>query len=130
LDYRYTWVRDATCTVQALHFLNLDGEADEFGQFVTEVCANETSSLPIMHGIDGCRDLAESTRDDLSGYAGARPVRVGNAAFSQRQDDAFGTARDSILLHARQDQRLLHRLWTIVHSQALCAAAPGGKGCC
>jgi GH15 family glucan-1,4-alpha-glucosidase len=54
-----------------------------------------------MYGVDGRRDLPESTRDDLSGYAGARPVRVGNAAFRQRQNDVFGAVLDSILLHTR-----------------------------
>ena len=52
-----------------------------------------------MYGIDGRRDLTESTRDDLSGYEGARPVRVGNGAFDQRQNDVFGAVLDSILLH-------------------------------
>jgi GH15 family glucan-1,4-alpha-glucosidase len=74
-----------------------------------------------MYGIDGRRELSESTRDDLSGYAGARPVRVGNAAFSQRQNDLFGAVLDSILLHTRRNERLPRRLWPIVESQAACA---------
>jgi hypothetical protein len=69
----------------------------------------------------GSRELPESTRDDLSGYAGARPVRVGNAAFSQRQNDVFGAVLDSILLHTRRNERLPGRLWPIVESQAECA---------
>jgi GH15 family glucan-1,4-alpha-glucosidase len=74
-----------------------------------------------MYGIDGRRDLTESTRDDLSGYAGARPVRIGNGAFDQRQNDVFGAVLDSILLHTRRSQRLPRRLWPIVQSQAECA---------
>ena len=89
-DYRYTWMRDTTFTLQALHWLNLDWEADEFMQFVADVEANEDGSLQIMYGIDGRRDLTESTLDELSGYAGARPVRIGNGAFDQRQNDVFG----------------------------------------
>jgi GH15 family glucan-1,4-alpha-glucosidase len=74
-----------------------------------------------VHGIDGRRDLTESTGDDLSGYAGARPVRVGNGAFDQRQNDVFGAVLDSILLHTRRSQRLPRRLWPIAQSQAECA---------
>jgi alpha,alpha-trehalase len=120
-DYRYTWMRDATFTLQALHFLNLDWEADEFMQFVADVEPAEDGSLQIMYGIDGRRQLSETTRDELSGYAGARPVRIGNAAFDQRQNDVFGAVLDSILLHTQRAQRLPSRLWPIVETQAECA---------
>ncbi len=105
-DYRYTWLRDSTFTLQALHYLNLDWEAEEFMQFIADLDRNEDGALQIMYGIDGRRDLTESTREDLSGYAGAHPVRVGNGAFDQRQNDVFGAALDSILLHTRRSQRL------------------------
>jgi GH15 family glucan-1,4-alpha-glucosidase len=120
-DYRFSWMRDSTFTLQALHFLNLDWEAEEFMQFVADLEPNEDGALQIMYGIDGRRDLTESTRDDLSGYAGAFPVRVGNGAFDQRQNDVFGAVLDSILLHTRRSQRLPRRLWPIVQSQAECA---------
>ena len=120
-DYRYTWMRDTTFTLQALHWLNLDWEADEFMQFVADVEPTEDGSLQIMYGIDGRRDLTETTRDDLTGYAGARPVRIGNGAFDQRQNDVFGAVLDSILLHTRRSERLPRRLWPIVQSQAECA---------
>ncbi len=120
-DYRYTWMRDATFMLRALHSLNLDWEANDFIQFVADVAPTEDGSLQIMYGIDGRRRLSESVRDDLSGYADARPVRVGNAAFSQRQNDVFGAVLDSILLHTRRNERLPRRLWPIVQSQAACA---------
>jgi alpha,alpha-trehalase len=120
-DYRYTWVRDTTFTLRALHFLRLDWEADEFMQFVADLEPNRDGALQIMYGIDGRRDLTESTRDDLSGYDGARPVRVGNGAFDQRQNDVYGAVLDSILLHTRRSQRLPRRLWPIVQAQAACA---------
>ncbi|TML23364.1 MAG: glycoside hydrolase family 15 protein [Actinobacteria bacterium] len=120
-DYRFTWMRDTTFTLQALHWLNLDWEADEFMQFVADVEPTEDGSLQIMYGIDGRRDLTETTLDHLSGYAGARPVRVGNGAFDQRQNDVFGAVLDSILLHTRKSQRLPRRLWPIVQTQAECA---------
>ncbi len=120
-DYRFTWMRDSTFTLQALHFLNLDWEADEFMQFVADLEANEDGALQIMYGIDGHRDLTESTLDQLSGYAGASPVRTGNGAFDQRQNDVFGAVLDSILLHTRRSERLPRRLWPIVEAQAKCA---------
>jgi GH15 family glucan-1,4-alpha-glucosidase len=117
-DYRFTWIRDSTFTLQALHWLDLDWEADEYMQFVADLEANDDGSLQIMYGIDGRRDLTETTRDDLSGYVGARPVRVGNGAFDQRQNDVYGAALDSILLHSRRSERLPRRLWPIVKAQA------------
>ncbi len=120
-DYRYTWMRDTTFTLQALHFLNLNWEADEFMEFVSDLEPTEDGSLQIMYGIDGRRDLRESTRDELTGYSGARPVRIGNGAFDQRQNDVFGAVLDSILLHTRHSQRLPRRLWPIVQTQAECA---------
>jgi GH15 family glucan-1,4-alpha-glucosidase len=122
-DYRFTWIRDSTFTLQALHFLNLDWEANEFMQFIADLERNEDGGLQIMYGIDGRRDLTESTREDLSGYAGAHPVRIGNGAFDQRQNDVFGAALDSVLLHTRRSQRLPRRLWPLVDAQARCATA-------
>ena len=133
-DYRYTWMRDTTFTLQALHWLNLDWEADEFMQFVADVEPTEDGSLQIMYGIDGRRDLTESTLDDLTGYAGARPVRIGNGAFDQRQNDVFGAVLDSILLHTRTqrapapaalaDRRVAGR----VRDEGLARAGPGHLG--
>ena len=120
-DYRYTWIRDSTFTLQALHWLNLDWEADEFMQFVADIEPTSDGSLQIMYGIDGRRDLTETTLDELTGYAGAKPVRIGNGAFDQKQNDVFGAVLDSILLHSRRTERLPRRLWPIVVSQAECA---------
>src|SRR5437763_1374564 len=122
-DYRFTWIRDSTFTLQALHYLNLDWEADEFMQFVADLEPNEDGALQIMYEIDGRRDLAESFREELSGYAGAHPVRIGNGAFDQRQNDVFGAALDSVLLHTHRSQRLPRRLWPIVQAQAQCASS-------
>jgi GH15 family glucan-1,4-alpha-glucosidase len=126
-DYRFTWLRDSTFTLQALHYLNLDWEAAEFMQFVAELEPNEDGALQIMYGIDGRRDLTETTRDGLTGYAGARPVRVGNGAYNQKQNDVFGAALDSVLLHSRRSQRLPRGLWPLVENQARCAKDVWGK---
>jgi GH15 family glucan-1,4-alpha-glucosidase len=120
-------MRDSTFTLQALHWLNLDWEADEFMQFVADLEPNDDGGMQIMYGIDGRRDLTEQTLDELSGYAGARPVRIGNGAFDQRQNDVYGAVLDSILMHTRRSQRLPRRLWPIVQSQAECATRVWGE---
>ena len=122
-DYRYTWIRDSTFLLRALHYLLLDWEADEFMQFIADLERNDDGGLQIMYGIDGRRDLTESVREELFGYGGARPVRVGNGAFDQRQNDVFGAALDSVLLHSRRSQRIPRRLWPLVQAQAECAKA-------
>jgi GH15 family glucan-1,4-alpha-glucosidase len=92
-------------------------------QFIADLDPNSDGGLQIMYGIDGRRDLTESIREELSGYEGARPVRIGNGAFDQRQNDVYGAALDSLLLHTRRSQRLPRRLWPLVKSQAACATA-------
>src|SRR4029453_6020036 len=67
-DFRYSRIRDTTFPLQALHWLNLDWEADEFMQFVADLEPNADGALQIMYGIDGRRDLPEPTRDDLPAY--------------------------------------------------------------
>jgi GH15 family glucan-1,4-alpha-glucosidase len=122
-DYRYTWIRDSTFLLRAFHYLLLDWEADEFMQFMTDLEPNDDGGLQIMYGIDGRRDLTESVREDLSGYGGASPVRIGNGAFDQRQNDVYGAALDSVLLHTLRSRRIPRRLWPLVKTQADCAKA-------
>jgi GH15 family glucan-1,4-alpha-glucosidase len=99
-DYRYSWIRDATFSLWALHTLGFDDEARDFMRFIVDVCKDDPG-LQIMYGIGGERDLTEKTLDHLGGYGGARPVRIGNGAFSQRQNDVWGALLDSIYLHEK-----------------------------
>jgi len=99
-DYRYSWIRDSTFSLWALHTLGFDQEARDFMRFIVNVCREE-SDLQIMYGIGGEKDLTESTLDHLSGYGGAKPVRIGNGAFDQRQNDVWGALLDSIYLHEK-----------------------------
>jgi GH15 family glucan-1,4-alpha-glucosidase len=99
----------------------------EFVQFLADLEPNEDGGLQIMYGIDGRRELTEETLDQLSGYGGARPVRIGNAAFEQRQNDVYGAVLDAILRHTRRGQRLPRRLWPIVCAQAERAATVWGE---
>ena len=116
-DYRYTWMRDATFTLWGLHALGLDWEADDFMQFVADVDRNGDGTLQIMYGIGGEKDLAEHTLDELTGYDGAKPVRIGNGAFDQRQNDVYGAVLDSVSLHTKVGGRLPQRLWPVLEAQ-------------
>ena len=121
-DYRYCWMRDASFTLWGLHALGLDWEADDFIQYVADLKRNEDGSLQIMYGIDGAKDLAESTLDHLKGYDGARPVRIGNGAYAQRQNDVYGAVLDSVYLHSKQRDHIPERLWPVLIDQVHCAA--------
>jgi alpha,alpha-trehalase len=99
-DYRFSWIRDSTFSLWALHTLGFDDEARDFMRFVLSVCRDDPN-LQIMYGIGGERKLTERTLDHLGGYGGARPVRTGNGAFDQRQNDVWGALLDSIYLHEK-----------------------------
>jgi len=118
-DYRYTWIRDSTFTLWALHGLGLDYEATDFMGWMTDIYRENVREnkrrLQIMYGIRGEQELTESTLDHLSGYEGAKPVRVGNAAYSQRQNDVWGALLDSVYIHAKVQAHLPHEIW-----EALC----------
>jgi GH15 family glucan-1,4-alpha-glucosidase len=122
-DYRYCWMRDATFTLWALHALGLNWEADDFIQYLADMERNEDGSLQIMYGIRGQKDLTETTLDHLKGYEGARPVRVGNGAYNQRQNDVFGAVLDSVYLHSKKRDHIPERLWPVLADQVHCAAA-------
>jgi len=116
-DYRYTWIRDTAATLWALYALGFDWEANDFFHFVADVAVAEGGDLQIMYGVDGERALEESTLDHLSGYEDARPVRIGNAAYTQRQHDVWGAVVGAIDLYTRAHERVDDRLWAIVRTQ-------------
>ncbi len=112
-DYRYSWVRDSTFALWGLYTLGFDWEANDFFYFLADMAAAD-GGVQVMYGIGGERDLPERTLDHLSGYDGARPVRVGNAAFGQRQHDVWGAILDSFYLHTSSRDRLDDRMWSIL----------------
>jgi GH15 family glucan-1,4-alpha-glucosidase len=122
-DYRYCWMRDATFTLWALHALGLDWEADDFMQFVADLERDENGALQIMYGLDGERDLTEKTLDHMSGYDDSTPVRIGNGAFAQHQNDVFGAVLDSFYLHTKMGGHIPERLWSVIQDQVQCAMA-------
>jgi GH15 family glucan-1,4-alpha-glucosidase len=89
-DYRYTWLRDAALTLDALMLCGYPDEAMNFRAWLLRVAAGDPSKLQIMYGVDGRRRLTELELDWLPGYAESRPVRVGNGAWNQFQIDVYG----------------------------------------
>jgi alpha,alpha-trehalase len=121
-DYRYCWMRDASFTLWGLHALGLDWEADDFVQYVADMERNEDGSLQIMYGIKGQKDLEESILGHLKGYENARPVRIGNGAYNQRQNDVYGAVLDSVYLHSKKRDHIPERLWPVLTDQVECAS--------
>ena len=115
-DYRFSWIRDATFALWGLYSLGFDWEAIDFLSFIGDV-ADSDEDLQIMYGIGGERDLTEYTLDHLPGYANSRPVRVGNAAFAQKQHDVWGALLDSVYLHSKTADHLDNRVWPILGKQ-------------
>jgi GH15 family glucan-1,4-alpha-glucosidase len=115
-DYRYSWIRDSTFALWGLYSLGFDWEAQDFLYFV-EDAAGGPDDLQVMYGIGGERTLDEYTLDHLHGYEGARPVRVGNGAYNQKQHDVWGAVLDSVYLHTKSRDRLDDRVWPILVRQ-------------
>jgi GH15 family glucan-1,4-alpha-glucosidase len=105
-DYRFTWIRDSSFMLRSLYRLGFDWEAIEYFGFILDAVTggdlNRAPELQIMYGIGGERDLTERTLDHLSGYRGARPVRVGNGAWNQHQHDVWGMILDAIDVQFRR----------------------------
>jgi GH15 family glucan-1,4-alpha-glucosidase len=99
-DYRFTWLRDASFTLYALIRLGFVEEAEAFIDWLKGRLGDdaERGPLQVMYGIDGRQKLDEQTLDHLKGYAGSRPVRIGNAAYQQLQLDIYGEMMDSVYL--------------------------------
>jgi alpha,alpha-trehalase len=121
-DYRYSWIRDSTFALWGLYSLGFDTEADAFFEFVADRTENGRD-LQVMFGVGGERELTEFTLDHLSGYEGARPVRIGNGAWNQKQNDVWGVFLDSVYLHAKSRNRVTERVWPLVIAQVDAAIA-------
>ncbi len=112
-DYRYTWIRDSTFMLWGLYTLGFAREANDFFYFTAEAARDE-EDLQILFGIRGEKELEERELDHLGGYEGARPVRIGNGAYRQRQHDVWGALLDSVYLHTRSRDYLPELVWPIL----------------
>ncbi|MBV8295861.1 MAG: glycoside hydrolase family 15 protein [Acidimicrobiia bacterium] len=115
-DYRYSWIRDSAFALWGLHTLGFDWEANDFFWFLADV-AERDADLQVMYSVDGTQAPDEQILEHMHGYEGARPVRIGNAAHSQRQHDLWGAVLDSFYIHTRSVDRLDDRIWPILARQ-------------
>jgi alpha,alpha-trehalase len=108
-DYRYSWIRDSSLTLEALYIGACSDEADEFVSFMTSSSGGRAAerSLQIMYGIGGEHDLSERELPHLRGWRESTPVRVGNGAWDQTQLDVYGELLNSIYLY-RENLGELH----------------------
>lgn len=95
-DYRFCWIRDASMSIDTLIKLGHRSTARKFMGFIKRILRSKTDSLQIMYGIDGTRTLKEEILPHLAGYENSQPVRIGNAAYFQRQNDSYGYLMDVI----------------------------------
>ena len=115
-DYRFCWIRDAAMMVSVLIKMGYRDEAHRFLNFILDIVPGKDDRIQIMYGIRGEKKLTESTLDHLAGYENSKPVRIGNAAYHQKQHDIYGVLVDVIY----QDLKNFHvalddaeNLWTI-----------------
>jgi GH15 family glucan-1,4-alpha-glucosidase len=110
-DYRYAWIRDTSYALYSLISIGYREEAEGFFQWVVDSTDMDPTTLQIMYRVTGARDLHEQQLDHLSGYRGSRPVRIGNAAFQQRQLDVWGEILDAAHCYRRLGGVISEALW-------------------
>ncbi len=110
-DYRYTWLRDASFTLNALYQLGCRREANRYARWMCEVTAAHGLPLRVLYGIGGETEFPEYERDDLEGYRGSGPVRVGNGVEYQLQLDSYGELLDCLSICEVLGDEVMRREW-------------------
>ncbi|HUI32220.1 MAG: glycoside hydrolase family 15 protein [Dysgonamonadaceae bacterium] len=116
-DYRFCWVRDASMTIDTLFYLKHRNTAQRFIEFITRILKSRDDSFQIMYGIRGEKVLTEEILPHLSGYENSAPVRIGNAAYTQKQNDSIGYLLDVIYqyyMYAPGTLDEVEEIWEIV----------------
>lgn len=118
-DYRFCWIRDASMVIKIMTSLDHYNLAHRYLKFITDLLPEKDERIQIMYGINGEKKLSESSLDHLSGYCNSAPVRVGNAAYKQKQNDIYGILMDVIYQHFHLFSVSLEHseeLWTITRN--------------
>lgn len=100
-DYRFCWIRDASMSIETLINLGHKSAAERFISFINTALISKADKFQIMYGIRGERVLTEHELSHLSGYENSRPVRIGNDAYKQKQNDTFGYLMNVIYQYYR-----------------------------
>ncbi|KAB0678876.1 glycoside hydrolase family 15 protein [Aureimonas leprariae] len=101
-DYRFCWVRDSAFTLYSLSRLGYHEETGAFIRFLmNNAVEHDAERMQIMYGMDGRKELTETTLDHFAGFAKSQPVRIGNAAYTQTQMDIYGELMDSVYIGSR-----------------------------
>lgn len=95
-DYRYCWIRDASMVIKVVSQLGHKRMAKRYLKFIVDLMPDKEEKLQIMYGINHEKKLTEEILEHLDGYMGSKPVRIGNAAYKQRQNDIYGILMDVI----------------------------------
>ena len=115
-DYRFCWIRDASMVIKVVSELGHKNSAKRYLQFIIDLMPDKDEKLQIMYGINKEKMLTEISLDHLDGYKGSKPVRVGNAAYMQKQNDIYGILMDVIyeqLKNFSNDIENVEELWNI-----------------
>lgn len=117
-DYRFTWIRDASFTLQALYALGHHREAEQFFSWLCHIFRRrkDPKHIRVVYGMNGEEDFQEEVLDHLQGYRGSRPVRIGNAAVGQRQLDIYGELLDAALRFYQATGKLSRDLWKMLRA--------------
>jgi len=112
-DYRYCWLRDAALTLESLLGAGYDTEALHWRRWLLRAVAGDPADLQIMYTVDGGRQLPELELAHLPGYAGSLPVRIGNGAVCQRQNDVLGEVMIALELARQAGLDETHNSWAL-----------------
>lgn len=118
-DYRFCWIRDASMVIKVISELGHQNMTRRFMNFILDIIPDKSEKIQIMYGINKEKTLTEESLDHLSGYENSKPVRVGNAAYIQKQNDIYGILVDVIYQQFSLFDTTLENseaLWTITRS--------------